>query len=67
MTHLFKAGIAITIMLMSNAAVADTNQYFESIKNDPLQLQMFLYQMPKGGDIHNHLDGASYAENLITP
>ena len=25
----------------------------------------FLHEMPKGGDLHNHLAGAIYAEDLI--
>ena len=28
-------------------------------------LLAFLHDMPKGGDLHNHLDGAIYAEDLI--
>jgi hypothetical protein len=28
-------------------------------------LLAFLHEMPKGGDLHNHLDGAIYAEDLI--
>jgi hypothetical protein len=40
--------------------------YFESISNQPLLLHAFLQEMPKGGDLHNHLSGAVYAESLIT-
>src|ERR1051326_654788 len=42
-----------------------TARYFESIRNQPLLLHAFLAQMPKGGDLHNHLSGAVYAESLI--
>lgn len=42
-----------------------TANYLQSIQNNPLQLQQFFYTMPKGGDIHNHIDGAIYAEDLI--
>jgi adenosine deaminase len=42
-----------------------TARYFESIRNQPLLLHMFLQQMPKGGDLHNHLSGAVYAESFI--
>lgn len=41
------------------------SRYFDSIKDDPQQLYQFLKAMPKGGDLHNHLTGAEYAENLI--
>ena len=42
-----------------------TERYFESIKRDPNLLVAFLLEMPKGGDLHNHLSGAIYAETLI--
>src|SRR5215831_9031690 len=41
-------------------------RYFESVRNQPLLLHAFLQQMPKGGDLHNHLSGAVYAESFIT-
>ncbi len=44
---------------------AQTARYFESIRKDPNLLVAFLLQMPKGGDLHNHLSGAIYAETLI--
>jgi adenosine deaminase len=42
-----------------------TNDYFNTIKKNPTQLSLFLKSMPKGGDLHHHLSGASYAENII--
>jgi hypothetical protein len=42
-----------------------TARYFESVRNQPLLLHAFLSQMPKGGDLHNHLSGAVYAESFI--
>ena len=33
--------------------------------SSPPLLLAFLHDMPKGGDLHNHLDGAIYAEDLI--
>jgi adenosine deaminase len=44
---------------------AQTERYFESIRKDPNLLVAFLLEMPKGGDLHNHLSGAIYAETLI--
>jgi adenosine deaminase len=44
---------------------AKTARYFTSIQNDPLMLLPFLRQMPKGGDLHNHLGGAIYAESFV--
>jgi hypothetical protein len=43
-----------------------TARYFESIQNQPSLLLAFLRDMPKGGDLHNHLLGAVYAESFIT-
>ncbi len=38
---------------------------FEHLRNDPLRLRAFLAEMPKGGDLHNHLDGSIYAEDFL--
>lgn len=59
------------ILTYSLAALAQTPEqattnYFESIKNNPQKLSEFLKKMPKGGDLHNHHGGASYAENMIS-
>jgi adenosine deaminase len=40
-------------------------RYFESVRHEPLLALAFLRDMPKGGDLHNHLGGAIYAEDLI--
>jgi adenosine deaminase len=42
-----------------------TASYFESIRHGPPLLEAFLREMPKGGDLHNHLSGAVYAESYI--
>jgi adenosine deaminase len=42
-----------------------TANYFESIRKSPPKQQAFLLKMPKGGDLHNHLSGAIYAERYI--
>ena len=47
------------------SAEQKTARYFDSIRNQPLLLHAFLQQMPKGGDLHNHLSGAVYAESFI--
>jgi adenosine deaminase len=44
---------------------ARTARYFQSIGKDPNLLLAFLREMPKGGDLHNHLLGAIYAESFI--
>src|SRR5258707_4666895 len=37
----------------------------QAARQNPLQLRHFLLAMPKGGDLHNHLSGAVYAESWI--
>jgi adenosine deaminase len=37
----------------------------KAARENPLQLRQFLLGMPKGGDLHNHLSGAVYAESWI--
>jgi adenosine deaminase len=47
------------------SAEQHTARYFESIRRQPSLQLAFLRDMPKGGDLHVHLSGALYAENLI--
>jgi len=42
-----------------------TAAYFESIRKSPPKQLAFLLKMPKGGDLHNHLSGAIYAERYV--
>ena len=49
----------------TGSAEQKTARYFDSIRNQPLLRHEFLAQMPKGGDLHNHLSGAVYAESFI--
>lgn len=42
-----------------------TARYQESVRNQPSLLLEFMRMMPKGGDLHNHLSGAVYAESYI--
>src|SRR5881396_3299231 len=46
----------------AEAAAART---LASVRRDPLRLRAFLREMPKGGDLHNHLSGAIYAESYL--
>ena len=42
-----------------------TARYFDSLRKSSPQLLAFLLKMPKGGDLHNHLSGAVYAESYV--
>lgn len=44
---------------------AQTARVFERIKSDQSFLRIFLREMPKGGDLHNHLSGTPYAEEFL--
>ena len=35
------------------------------LRKSPPELFAFLYKMPKGADLHNHLSGAIYAESFL--
>jgi len=45
-------------------AAAPGDRWFEDLKKSatPEQLYTFLYALPKGGDLHNHLTGAALAD-----
>ncbi|MCY4338867.1 MAG: adenosine deaminase, partial [Gammaproteobacteria bacterium] len=47
------------------AAELDARLHFQQVRHDPALLRGFLYAFPKGGELHNHLDGAIYAESYI--
>ncbi|MCT6855108.1 MAG: adenosine deaminase [Bombella apis] len=47
------------------AGVLSVPALFESLKSDPVRLELFLRAFPKGADLHNHLSGAVYAESFL--
>ncbi|MGZ5565365.1 MAG: adenosine deaminase family protein [Chthoniobacterales bacterium] len=60
----------LVFFLFSALAVAQTAEqktarYLDSIRHQPPLLQAFLHDMPKGGDLHSHLTGAIYAEDVL--
>jgi hypothetical protein len=61
--------VALAASFASGQSKATAEQrashYFESVRRQPSLLLAFLREMPKGGDLHVHLSGALYAENLI--
>ncbi len=64
------AGCGLVILLISLHALSQTAEqktarYLDSIRKQPTLLLAFLHDMPKGGDLHVHLSGAIYAEDLI--
>jgi adenosine deaminase len=60
--------IAIVLSLTTAAFAAGpitTEQRLSALRKSPSELYAFLYKMPKGADLHNHLAGAVYAENFL--
>jgi hypothetical protein len=60
----------LSALLLSGLAFAQsaeqrTSHYLESVRKQPPLLLAFVRGLPKGGDLHNHLDGAIYAEDLV--
>lgn len=47
------------------AAEARAAARFDLAARNRAQLRLFLQAMPKGGDLHNHLSGAVYAEDFL--
>jgi adenosine deaminase len=47
------------------SASFEAERRFAEVRNNPPELRAFLYRMPKGADLHNHLSGAVYAETIL--
>jgi adenosine deaminase len=65
-----RAVVTITLLALPLAAQKVSPEqraarYLESVRHQPSLLLAFLQQMPKGGDLHNHLWGSIYAESFI--
>ncbi|HKI27575.1 MAG TPA: hypothetical protein VKA07_14720 [Candidatus Sulfotelmatobacter sp.] len=57
--------ILLAALAAAQTAEQKTARYLDSVRKQPSLLLAFLHDMPKGGDLHNHLDGAIYAEDLL--
>lgn len=55
----------ISTLASAQSAERKTARYLDSLRNQPSLLLAFAHDMPKGGDLHNHLTGAIYAEDWI--
>ncbi len=61
-------GLAALLLAPTLAGAAAPDDWFEQVKATatPQQLYTFLYALPKGADLHNHLPGADRSEWLWT-
>ncbi len=62
--------ILLLLFLLTTFASAQSSEqraarYLDSVRKQPGLLLAFIRDLPKGGDLHNHLDGAIYAEDFI--
>jgi len=57
--------LLLTAVATAQSSEQRTARYLESVRKQPQLLLAFLRELPKGGDLHNHLDGAIYAEDLV--
>ena len=57
----------ISVLALNPVAQAAPSaaQVYDHVRNDPVRLNMFLRDFPKGADLHNHLAGAVYAESML--
>jgi hypothetical protein len=66
MSQLIRLALCAAILVSLPAApLVSVEQQFNQLRKSPPELYAFLLRMPKGGDLHNHLAGAVYAESLI--
>ena len=66
--HVRRLAFIAILLSIATAALADearTAAELERVRNSPLELRRFVEALPKGGDLHNHLSGATYAESFI--
>jgi adenosine deaminase CECR1 len=54
----------VLVVFSSTVWSKSTTDWFTEFKNTatPQQLYNFLYMLPKGGDLHNHLGGSNFSE-----
>ncbi len=56
--------LLFTVFVLASGGARADEAWFNAVKEKatPLQLYTFLYAMPKGGDLHDHLSGAGRSE-----
>src|SRR3954453_799910 len=59
------AGLLLCVAATAAKARDPAAAALEASRASPPWMRAFLYRMPKGGDLHNHMTGAAYAEATI--
>lgn len=57
--------LAYHAVFAQTSTTSETTKYFRSVQNNHNKLSEFLLEMPIGADLHIHLTGSTYAENLL--
>src|ERR1700733_12177826 len=57
--------LLLSAFTAAQSAEQRTASSLDRIRKQPQLLLAFVRDLPKGGDLHNHLDGAIYAEDLV--
>ena len=72
MLHIRKVSrllLSLSALILPSSAISappkSIEAQFEQLRKSPPELYAFLLRMPKGGDLHNHLAGAAYAETFL--
>jgi adenosine deaminase len=67
MSRFFRILSSVALLASLQAAsVPSLELQFTQLRKSPAELYAFLLRMPKGGDLHIHLAGANYAENIVS-
>jgi len=62
---MLKSLVFTLLATLLTPAAASISDHLASIKSDPNALYAFFKEMPKGGELHYHLDGGAYAETML--
>jgi adenosine deaminase len=65
MRRLVSLLLALPLCPLAHADETAAAHALEQARGNPWRLRQFMAAFPKGGDLHNHLDGSIYAENII--
>ena len=65
LVFVLSAACGAQLLAAGDANEAATARKLVAIRSQPPALEAFLRDMPKGGDLHNHLSGAIYAESFL--
>jgi adenosine deaminase len=57
--------VSLTVTARAQTPEEKASHHLDAVRDQPSLLLAFLREMPKGGDLHNHLAGAIYAESWL--